>query len=138
MISPGCMRKYPRANEACIFKIPESFSFADVSSLTLPGLTACHSVLYVACLQENDKVLINSAADSSDQIAVRVAQTVGAQVFATVSTAPEKQLLIDTLGLTVEYVFNSDSSFLAQDVMRVTEGEGVDVLLDFSTNPSIS
>ncbi|KAI3574484.1 beta-ketoacyl synthase [Fusarium oxysporum f. sp. albedinis] len=132
MISPGCMSKYPRANEACVFKIPDSLSFADAASVILPGLTACHSVLNVARLQKNDKVLIHSAADSSGQIAVRVAQTVGARVFATVSTAAEKQLLIDTLGLTLEHVFSSDSSFLAQDVMRVTEGEGVDVLLDFS------
>nr|ALQ32849.1 putative polyketide synthase [Fusarium foetens] len=132
MVSAGCMRKYPCASEAHVFKIPDSLSFEDISPLTLPGLTACHSVLNVARLQENDKVLIHSAANSSGQIAVRVAQTVGAQVFATVSTAAEKQLLIDTLGLTVEHVFNSDYSFLAQDVMRITEGEGVDVLLDFS------
>ncbi|KAF5590970.1 polyketide synthase [Fusarium pseudocircinatum] len=132
MVSPGCMRKYPRANELCVFKIPKSVSFKDAVSLTLPGLTACHLVLNIACVQENDKVLIHSAADIAGQSAVMLAQKLGAQVFATVATAAEKQLLMNTSGLTAEHIFNSNSASLSQDIMRVTEGEGVDVLPDFS------
>ncbi|EWG35889.1 hypothetical protein FVEG_00079 [Fusarium verticillioides 7600] len=132
MVSPGCMRKYPRANEVCVFKIPDSLSFKDAVSLTLPSLTACHSVLNVARIQENDKVLIHSAADSAGQIAIRLAQTLGAQVFATLPTAAEKQSIIDTLGLSVEHIFNSNSPSLADDIKRVTGGEGVDLLLHCS------
>jgi NADPH:quinone reductase-like Zn-dependent oxidoreductase/SAM-dependent methyltransferase len=132
MVSPGCMRKYPRANESCVFKIPEPLSVEDAASITLSGLAACHSVLNVARVQENDKVLIHSAAGSAGQIAVRLAQTLGAQVFATMSTAAGKQLLINTLGLTADHIFDSSSPSLTQDIMRVTEGEGVDVLLGFS------
>ncbi|KAF5690649.1 polyketide synthase [Fusarium denticulatum] len=132
MIPPGCMRKYPRACEACVFKIPDSLSFGDAASFILPGLTACHLVLNVARVQENDKALIHSAADSAGQTAVRLAQKLGAQVLTTVSTAAEKQSLIDSLGLSTEHIFNSNSPSLTQDVMRVTEGEGVDVLLDLS------
>jgi NADPH:quinone reductase-like Zn-dependent oxidoreductase/SAM-dependent methyltransferase len=131
MVSPGCMRKYPRADEACVLKIPDSLSFEDAASVILPGFTACHSVLNVARLQEYEKVLIHSAADSAGQTAGRLAQMLGAQVFATVSTAAEKQLVIDTLGLAPDHIFDSNSS-LTQGVMSVTEGEGVDVLLDFS------
>nr|ALQ32825.1 putative polyketide synthase [Fusarium dlaminii] len=132
MISAGCMRKYPHANESCVFKIPDSLGFEDAASLILPGLTACHSILNVARVQENDNVLIHSAASSAGQIAVRLAQILGAKVFAAVSTAAEKQLLINTLGLSAEHVFDDNSPSLTRDVMRVTEGEGVDVLLDFS------
>ncbi|KAF5531595.1 polyketide synthase [Fusarium napiforme] len=131
MVSPGCMRKYPCANEASVFKIPDSLSFKDAVSLTLPGLTACHSVLNVARVQENDKVLIHSVTSSAGQIAVRLAQPMGAQVLATVSTATEKQLLINNSGLTADHVFDSNSPSLTQDIMRFTDGEGVDVLLDF-------
>lgn len=132
MVSFGCMRKYPRADETSIFKIPETLKFKDAASLTIPGLTACHSVLNVARVQENEKVLIHSAASSAGKIAVKLAQTLGAQVFATVSTAAEKQLLIKTMGLSTDNIFDSNPPYLAQDVMRVTEGEGVDVILDFS------
>jgi NADPH:quinone reductase-like Zn-dependent oxidoreductase len=132
MISPGCMRKYPRANEACVFKIPKSLSFEDAASFTLPGLTACHSILNVARLRENDKVLIHSAACSAGQIAVSLAQALGAQVFATVSTAAEEQLLVDNLGLAARNIIESNSPSLTQEAMKVTEREGVDVLLDFS------
>ncbi|SCV26211.1 polyketide synthase [Fusarium fujikuroi] len=132
MISVGCMRKYPSADERGVCKIPDSLSFEDAVSLTIPGLTACHSVLNIARVQENEKVLIHSAASSAGQIAVKLAQTRGAQVFATVSTVAEKQLLIDTVGMSTENIFDSRSPCLFQDVMGVTEGEGVDILLDFS------
>ncbi|KAF5707998.1 polyketide synthase [Fusarium mundagurra] len=132
MVSPGCMKKYPRANETCVFKIPDSLSFEDAASLVLPGLTACHSVLNVARVQENDKVLIYLASSTAGQIAIRLSQTLGAQVFATVSTAAEKQLLVNTVSMSAEHVFDNNSPSLTQDVMRVTEGEGVDILLDFS------
>ncbi|KAI7762934.1 hypothetical protein LZL87_013425 [Fusarium oxysporum] len=135
MVSPGCMRKYPRANEACVFNIPDSLSFEGAASVTLPGLTACHAILNVARLQVNETVLIHSAASNAGQIAVKLTQTLGAQVFATVSTMAEKQLLTDTLGLTAEQIFVSNSPCLTQDVMRVTEGEGVDVLFDLSRGP---
>ncbi|KAG4264811.1 hypothetical protein FPRO03_00095 [Fusarium proliferatum] len=132
IISVGCMRKYPRADETSVFKIPDSLSFEDAVSLTIPGLTACHSVLNAARVQENEKVLIHSAASSAGQIAVKLAQTRAAQVFATVSTVAEKQLLTDTIGLSTGNIFDSNSLCLAEDVMRVTEGEGIDVLFDFS------
>ncbi|KAF5579706.1 polyketide synthase [Fusarium pseudoanthophilum] len=132
MVSPGCMRKYPRANEVCVFKLPDSLSFEDAASVILPGLTACHSVLNVARVQENYKVLIHSATSSAGQIAVRLAKTNGAQVLATVSTATEKQFLINTLGLTADHIFDINSASLTQDIVRVTDGEGVDVILDFS------
>ncbi|KAF5555172.1 polyketide synthase, partial [Fusarium phyllophilum] len=132
LVSAGCMKKYPRANEACVFKIPESLSLGDAASLTLPGLTACHSVLNLARVQQNDKVLILSAASSAGQIAVRLAQTLGARVFATVSTAAEKQLLVNTMSMSAEHIFDNNSPSLTQDLMRVTEGEGVDMLLDIS------
>lgn len=132
MVSAGCMRKYPRTNETCVFKISESLSFEDAASFTIPALTACHSVINVARLEENEKLLIHSAASSAGQIAVKLAQTLGAQVFATVSAVAEKQLLMKTMGLSTDNIFDSNSPYLARDVMRVTEGEGVDVLLDFS------
>ncbi|KAF5654405.1 polyketide synthase [Fusarium sp. NRRL 25303] len=136
MVSAGCMRKYPRANETCVFKIPETLSFIDAVSLIIPGLTACHSVLNVARVKENEKVLIHSAASSAGQIAVKLAQTLGAQVFATVSTVAEKQLLMKTMGLSTDNIFDSNSPYVARDVMRVTGGEGVDILLDFSRDDS--
>ncbi|KAF5606225.1 polyketide synthase [Fusarium subglutinans] len=132
MVSNGCMRKYARANEAHVFKIPDSLSIEDAAQLASPGLAACHSILNVARVQENNKVLIHSAASILGQIAVRLAQTMSARVFATVSTAAEKQLLVDTIGLNTDSIFDSNSPSLTQDVMRVTEEEGVDVLLDCS------
>ncbi|KAF5254445.1 hypothetical protein FANTH_703 [Fusarium anthophilum] len=132
MVSAGCMRKYARANEAYVFKIPDSLSLEDATQLAFPGLTACHSILNVARVQENDIVLIHSAASILGQITLRLAQTMSARVFATVSTAAEKQLLIDTLGLNADSIFDSNSPSLTQDVMRVPEEEGVDVLLDCS------
>ncbi|KAF4335671.1 polyketide synthase [Fusarium beomiforme] len=138
MIFPGCMRKYPRANEACVFKIPDSLSFEAAASVTLPGLAACHSVVNMARLQENERILIHSAATSAGQIAVKLAQMLGAQIFATASSSQEKQLLIERLGIFESHILDSNISSFFRTVMQVTEGEGVEVVLDFSEKDSLS
>jgi NADPH:quinone reductase-like Zn-dependent oxidoreductase len=74
--------------------------------------------------------LIHSACGGVGISAIQIARHLGAKIYATVGTEDKVQYLMDTFGLERNCIFNSrDASFL-QDVMRETDGKGVDLVLN--------
>ncbi|PLB53839.1 hypothetical protein P170DRAFT_396789 [Aspergillus steynii IBT 23096] len=130
MVAPCCMRKYPRAHEDCVIKIPNFLSTGVTIANLLPVMTACHALLEVARLEKGDRVLIHSAASAVGQAAVHLAKAQGADVFVTASSSEEKQILVDVVGIPENHVFSSRHTSFSKGLMRVTRGYGVDVLLN--------
>lgn len=130
MVVEGCMRQYPRAHETRVYPIPNDLPFDAAASILVPGLTAYHCIVEVARLQKGDKILIHSAAGSTGQMAVHIAQMLGVEVFATTSSAQKKKFLMDTFGIPADHIFHSRTTSFAQGVMRITQGYGVDCVLN--------
>ncbi|KAB5517403.1 putative polyketide synthase [Coniochaeta sp. 2T2.1] len=130
MVAEGCMRQYPRAHEGRVLAIPESLSFETAASVLVPGLTAYHCLVDIARLQKGEWILVHSAAGSTGQMAVRVAQMLGARVLATTSSDEKRRFLKDTFGIPEEHIFHSRTTSFAAGVLRVTEGGGVDCVLN--------
>lgn len=130
MVTLGCMRKFPRALETSVIKIPDSMPFETATSVLVPGMTAYNALVEIGRLEDGDKVLIHSAADAMGQMAVQIARTQGAEIFATASTSEMKRYVVETLGIPEDHIFNSRTTSFAKGVMRVTRGEGVDVLFN--------
>src|SRR5207253_1081220 len=78
-------------------------------------------------LMKGERVLIHAAAGGVGLAAVQLAQRLGAEVFATAGS-PQKHAFLHALG--VEHVLDSRSLTFAEDVRRLTGGEGVDVVLN--------
>lgn len=129
-VSLGCMRTFPRAPSAAVVKIPGTLSFEAAASVVAPGITAYYSLSQVGRLRKGEKVLIHSASGSTGQMAIWVAKSVGAEIFATVGFDDKKQLLIDEFGLPADHIFYSRNTSFSQGVLRVTKGYGVDVVLN--------
>ncbi|KAI4598722.1 polyketide synthase [Pestalotiopsis sp. 9143b] len=132
MGSVGCMRMYPRGHERAVVKLDSSTPFEEACALITPGMTAWHSLATVARVQEGEKVLIHAASGATGQLAIQVAQALKAEIFVTVGYGYKKQLLIDQYGISEDHIFYSRSSnnTFAKDVMRMTNGYGVDVVLN--------
>ena len=130
MVAEGCMRQYPRAHEGRVCKIPEGMSFDTAASVLVPGLTAYHCLVDIARLQRGEWILVHSAAGSTGQMAVRIAQMLGARVLATTSSSEKKQFIMDTFGISEDHIFHSRTNSFARGVMRVTGGRGVDCVLN--------
>ncbi|KAK8037713.1 hypothetical protein PG991_001059 [Apiospora marii] len=127
-----CMRMYPRATEANVIRIPASMSFEEACAIINPAVTAWYSLVDVARLRRGEKILIHSAAGATGQLAIQVSQLVGAEVFATVGSDVKKQLLIDLYGIPGDHILYSRSgnNTFASAIMRLTDGYGVDVVLN--------
>lgn len=128
MMTPGCTRQFPRADIKNVVNIPGSMMFEDVTSICVPTMAAYQALVEIGRLEEGDRVLVHSAAGIMGQVAVQIAKLQRAEVFATASTPEERQFLVDRLGIPKDHIFSSTSGLFAQGVMRVTRGEGVDVV----------
>lgn len=113
-----------------VFKIPDDMSFARSVAALNPLMTAYHGLINLARLKRGDKVLIHAAAGSTGQMAVCVAQQIGAEIFATVGFDEKKQLLVDEFGIPASNIFYSRDTSFQKGIMRETGGRGVDVVLN--------
>lgn len=134
MMAIGCMRTHPRASELATVRIPEDLSFSDACAVIAPGLTAWRSLAEVARLQEGEKVLIHAASGATGQLSVQIARHLGAEVFATVGYDYKKQLLLDSYvhdkTIAEDHVLYSRDTTFSKGIMRLTDGNGVDVVLN--------
>lgn len=64
------------------------------------------------------------------QAAIVLAQYIGAEIFATVSTEAKKSLLMEKFNIKEDHIFNSRDTQFAQGIKRMTKGQGVDVVLN--------
>lgn len=129
-VSLGCMRAFTRAASAAVVKVPSSLNMEEAVSVIAPGCTAYYSLIEVGRLRKGDKILIHSASGSTGQMAIWIAQSAGAEIFATVGFDEKKALLIDKFGLAADHIFYSRNTSFVQGVLRVTHGYGVDMVLN--------
>ncbi|KAF4951266.1 hypothetical protein FSARC_12965 [Fusarium sarcochroum] len=111
-------------------RLPPSMSFSDASATLLAHTTAWLALNDVAKLTQGQTVLVHSAETATGQAAVRIAQLLGATVFATVKNAQAKELVVGTLGVEEGKVYSSQHTNYKQGVLRQTAGQGVDVILN--------
>ncbi|KAI9714685.1 MAG: Type I Iterative PKS [Chrysothrix sp. TS-e1954] len=105
----------------------------DAATVPVVFSTAIHALLDLADLQNGQKVLIHSAAGGVGLAAVQLAQYKGAEVYATVGNDKKADFLVSTNNISRDHIFSSRDSRFAKDILRQTEGYGVDVVLNSLT-----
>ncbi|KAJ8112206.1 hypothetical protein ONZ43_g5443 [Nemania bipapillata] len=94
-----------------------SVSFEEACAVVIPGMTALQSLIEVARLHKGEKVLIHSASGGTGQLALQIAQMVGAEIFATVGYDHKKQLLIEDFAKNALFA-GIDLHHIVKDVNR--------------------
>jgi NAD(P)-dependent dehydrogenase (short-subunit alcohol dehydrogenase family)/acyl carrier protein len=113
---------------------PAALDDAEAATLPIAYGTARYALEYLASLQPGERVLIHAAAGGVGLAAVRLAQHVGAEVFATAGSPTKRDYLH---GLGVTHVYDSRSVDFAQQILVDTGGHGVDVVLNSLTGDFI-
>jgi acyl transferase domain-containing protein/NADPH:quinone reductase-like Zn-dependent oxidoreductase/SAM-dependent methyltransferase len=106
---------------------PATLSFEEAATLPVAFLTADHALNAKAKLKEGERVLIHAAAGGIGCAAVQLAQRAGAEIFATAGSK-EKRAWLRSLG--VPHVFDSRTDSFAAAILELTDGAGVDVVLN--------
>ena len=110
--------------------IPDDMTFETAASLPTQYVTAYLSLYNTARLQKGETVLIHSATGGVGQAAVMLAQRVGAEVFVTVGSEEKRRLVMERFGIEPDHIFSSRDTSFAADIMDMTQGNGVDVVLN--------
>lgn len=108
--------------------LPKSLTFESGATVPLVFCTAYLGLIKMANLKKGETVLIHSAAGGVGLSAVQLANMVGATVIASCSSASKRQALREEFG--VQHFVNSRSLAFEQEVMDITKGKGVSVVLN--------
>ncbi|KAB5536494.1 hypothetical protein GE09DRAFT_1290796 [Coniochaeta sp. 2T2.1] len=120
-----------------VAKIPDDMSFEIAASLPVVYCTAYYGLFDIGRLAAGESVLIHAAAGGVGQAAIKLAQHAGARVFVTVGTEDKKKLLIESFGIPEEHIFCSRDTSFAAGIRRVTQGRGVNVILNSLAGESL-
>lgn len=126
----GSFRTYGRCNAKLARHIPENVDLQSAAALPVIFCTAYHALVNLAHLRQGESVLIHSGAGGLGQAAIQLAQLFGAEIFVTVGTEEKRQLLIDLYKINPSHIFSSRSVAFAQRIKKLTNGRGVDVVVN--------
>ena len=116
------------AERAALAKVPEKWSLEQAAAIPTVFATAYYGLIDLAGLQAGEKVLIHAGAGGVGMAAIGIAQHLGAEVFATAS--PEKQALLEKAGIPADHIASSRDLDFKERFLEVTEGKGLDVVLN--------
>jgi acyl transferase domain-containing protein/NADPH:quinone reductase-like Zn-dependent oxidoreductase/surfactin synthase thioesterase subunit/NAD(P)-dependent dehydrogenase (short-subunit alcohol dehydrogenase family) len=114
----------------CVVPRPTRLTPQQAAAIPVVYITAWYSLCHLARMARGETVLLHSAAGGVGGAAIQLAQRAGAIIIATAGTN-EKRDYLRQLG--VEHVFDSRSLDFYNRVMEVTDGRGVDIVLNFLT-----
>lgn len=123
---PGSYAEYHLADVDIVARKPVNISHAEAASVSLVGVTVWEGLVERARLQVTETVLIHGGAGGVGAIAVQVAKAIGARVLATARGSDTA--LVEGLGASAVIDFEHEDDVDA--VNRLTDGTGVDVVLD--------
>ncbi len=126
-IASGCFSTYATTRVEWVERKPEHLTFAQAATIPMAFLTAHYMLNYVAKLSAQDRILIHAAAGGVGMAAVQLAKQVGAEIYCTAGS-PEKRDWLKSLG--VQHVMNSRTLDFADEIRTLTNGQGVDVVLN--------
>lgn len=116
--------------QRCI-PLPEGFDLTDAAAFIMTYGTSYHALLDRGALQPGETVLVLGAAGGIGTAAIQIAKHAGAHVIAAASSA-EKCALAQRLGAdaTIDYSLHGASGGFRDELKRLTEGHGPDVIVD--------
>jgi acyl transferase domain-containing protein/acyl carrier protein len=107
--------------------LPRGMSPAEAATLPFAFMTAYHALHELGGLRAGMGVLIHAGAGGVGMAAIQLARRAGAVVFATAGSEAKRARL---RALGVEQVMDSRSLDFADEVLRATQGRGVDLVLN--------
>jgi NADPH:quinone reductase-like Zn-dependent oxidoreductase len=109
-----------------VLPLPERLSFEQGAAFPVNYGTAYAALIIMGSLRDGGRVLIHAAAGGVGIAATQIARNVGAEIFGTAS--PAKHDAIRAQG--VMHAIDYRSQDFESEVMRITGGEGVDLIID--------
>ena len=124
--APGSLGSRVRVNQRYVVRAARGHTATEACSYCVYQ-TVWLGLKMRADLSEGERILIHSAAGGVGVAAIQLARHLGAEIYATAGTE-EKRSFLRELG--ISHVYDSRSLDYSREILRDTEGRGVDVVLN--------
>ena len=126
MLDGGCA-EFVRVPEVNCLPYPENLSFEEAAAVPLVFQTAWHMLVARAEVQPGEDVLVLGAGSGVGSAAIQIAKFFGARVIA---TAGSDEKLAKARELGADFVINHKTQKVREEVRRITNKRGVDVVFE--------
>ena len=126
MIDGGC-GEFVRAPEVNCLPYPENLKWEEAAAIPLVFQTAWHMLITRAELQPGEDVLVLGAGSGVGSAAIQIAKFFGARVIA---TAGSDEKLSKAKELGADHLINHKSQKIRDEVRRITNKRGLDVVFE--------
>jgi NADPH2:quinone reductase len=124
----GSYSEYVVANENLTFVLPDEVDFQTAAACPIVSFTSYNLLANVARLQQGESVLIHAAAGGIGTTAIQLAKLLGAKkVIGTVGSEAKRKIAFDA---GADYVICHQDEDFVERVNQLTNGEGVNIVLD--------
>ena len=127
LVNGGGYAEYALAPEAQCLPIPASLSLQEAAAIPETFFTVWHNLFQRARLKEGETLLVHGGSSGIGTTAIQLAYAKGIQVFATAGSE-EKCAACEQLG--ASKAINYRGADFVDDIKQLTNGRGVDVILD--------
>jgi len=109
-----------------VWALPDGLSFEQGAAFPVNYGTAYAALVVMGSLREGNRVLIHAAAGGVGISATQIARNAGAEIFGTASAAKHGAIREQGVAHPIDY----RTLDFEREVMRLTDGEGVDLVID--------
>ena len=128
LVAEGGYAEYAAVDEGLAVPMPAHWSFAEAAAVIEVYCTANETVFELGGLESGRSMLVHAGASGVGTAAVQMASHVGATVHFTAGTRFKIDRVLE-LGAHHGILYKTED--FVEEVLRVTRGEGVDVVEDF-------
>jgi NADPH:quinone reductase-like Zn-dependent oxidoreductase len=114
------------AHAADCIPLPAALSFEEGAAFLVSYATAWTAAMIMGGLRRGETLLVHSAGGGTGFAATQVGKAAGARVIGTASPAKHGAVLVNG----AKHVFDYHEPDVVDEILRVTDGRGVDVVLD--------
>jgi NADPH:quinone reductase-like Zn-dependent oxidoreductase/acyl carrier protein len=126
-VAPYSFASHTTTTDYALVPKPDTLDHEEASTVPITFMTAYYGLRRLADIQSGERVLIHAGAGGVGLAAIQIAQQAGAEIFATAGS-DEKREFLHALG--VPHVMNSRSLDFADEILELTDREGVDIVLN--------
>lgn len=109
---------------------PRGMNMEEAAALTGVLMTAYVSLVWIGHVAAGERVLIHSAAGGVGLAAVQICKHFGCEIFATVGRKEKREYLERECGIPADHIFSSRNVGFVDGIRELTNGEGIDVVLN--------
>jgi NADPH:quinone reductase-like Zn-dependent oxidoreductase len=117
--------------EGQVIPLDDSFSYEQGAAFPVNYSTAYVALVIMGGLREGERALIHAAAGGVGISATQIARSRGAEIFGTASASKHEAISAQGVDHPIDY----RTTDFEQEVRRITDGEGVDLIMD-ATGPT--